>query len=277
MIDVAIAFLRGCFKQRRNVNIEDDYEPWIEQYTAKIGDKFGIVASSHGNIIALKMITNILQRENVKQIFHLGDIMDEHAGYIECLDYVLSNPLYKSIVGNHDLLIINQDKVHNYEQEYLKLASEAFQRFKEFKTLYEKLIKLPAMIETPFFSLVHESVQYPYYAKITKLKKKSSDLGKTPDENLEAVFYSTLSQPYFTGSDHQAYIIASSKLKKEFIKPDETINVKGAKIISIPSISLSKDSNYTHGYCIAQIEEDKSISITFKDLPDMLIINTNTL
>jgi len=175
------------------------------------------------------------------------------------------------ITGNHDLLIIHQDSVHNYESEYLRLAEIAYERLLKYPDLYKKLFNMPAKIITPFFSAVHESVKYPYYAKITKLKKKSHDYGKTPDENLEAVFYSSLSHPYFTGSDHQAYMISGAKLKRDIILPNDVLNIKGSKVVSVPSISLSKDSNYTHGYCIVTVEDDESLTVEFKDIPDILI------
>jgi hypothetical protein len=266
----------GLIKQfvinlRNKGNIER-YIPTIQQVNLNIGDKVGLYASSHGNIIAMTRITELMfEQENVKCIFHLGDIMDEHAGYVECLEYVLNHDKIYSIVGNHDLLIINKDEVHNYEKEYMKLAEKAYQKFKKHKGLKQKLLALPSKIETPFFSIVHESVQSPYYAKITKLKKKSNIYGKTPDENLFAVFNSMLAHPYFTGSDHKAYIVGGSKLRKEFIKPNTTIRAKGSKIISVPSLSLSKDFNYTHGYCVLTVEDDKSLTVDFKDLPDILI------
>ncbi|HPN31937.1 MAG TPA: metallophosphoesterase family protein [bacterium] len=253
------------------------YKPAVEYLNLNPGDKIGIYASSHGNIIALERITNLMVRQGVKAIIHLGDIMDEHAGYVECLEYVLTNPIITSIVGNHDLLIVKQDEIHNYEKAYLELAETAYKKLLSHPDLYDKLFKLPSKIDCGFFSAVHESVQYPYYAKITKLKKKSNEIGKTPDENLEAVFNSALEHPYFTGSDHQAYIINSSKLRKDFIKPGEKINVKGSKIISVPSISLSKDANYTHGYCILTIEEDSSLTIDFFDLPDILFGGDETI
>ncbi|HON56709.1 MAG TPA: metallophosphoesterase family protein, partial [bacterium] len=251
----------------------DEYELTEEFVDLEIGDKVGFIASSHGNIIALKIIVEKLKNTNVKIIFHLGDIMDEHAGYLECMEYVMNEPLIKPIVGNHDLLIVNQDKVHNYEEEYLALAKRASEKFMNNRIFYDFLMNMPAKVETPYFSVVHESVKSPYYAKITKLKKKSSEYGKTPDENLEAVFNCTLPHPYFTGSDHQAYIISGSKIKRENIPPNTTVNVKGGKIISVPSVSLSKDANYTHGYCIAEILEDKSLNVSYYDLPYLLIDN----
>ncbi|MBP7653341.1 metallophosphoesterase [Candidatus Dependentiae bacterium] len=273
--------IKNLFQSIKNfftLNLDQyNYIPSTASVDLNIGEKAGIYASSHGNIIALERITNIMLRKNVKHIIHLGDIMDEHAGYIECLDYIFKNPVIKSIVGNHDLLIVKQDEIHNYEKEYIELAENAYQKLINHPDLYSKLFKLPSKIDCTYFSAVHESVQYPYYAKITKLKKKSSEIGKTPDENLEAIFNSSLEHPYFTGSDHQAYVINSSKLRKDFIKPGDKINVKGSKIISVPSISLSKDPNYTHGYCILTVEEDESLTIEFFDLPDILFSSDDIL
>lgn len=236
------------------------------------GDTVGFIASSHGNIIALKKITRLLEKKHeIKYIFLAGDIMDEHAGYRECLEYALDHPLIEPVVGNHDLLIIKEDKIHNYEPEYLKLAESAYVHLNKKRKLIKRLLQLPSRINTPFFSVVHESVKYPYYAKITKLKKKTHTFGRTPDENLEAVFNSTLNHPYFTGSDHQGYVIDSVLLKKRYILPDESVTIKGSKIISIPSASLSKDPNYTHGYCSAVIEDDLSVTVTFHDIPDLLV------
>jgi hypothetical protein len=253
-------------------NKNEEYNPAVVFLNdLQPGDKVGLVGSSHGNIIALTHITELLKKNNVKYIFHLGDIMDEHAGYIECLEYVVNEPLYKPVVGNHDLLIINKDAVHNYEKEYVKLAEKAMKKFLSNDGLYDSLMNMPSKIETNFFGIVHESVKYPYYAKITKLKKKSNVYGKTSDENLESVFNSSLGKPYFTGSDHQAYVISGVKLQKRFMLPNEKINVRGSAIISLPSVSLSKDTNYTHGFCIAECEDDKSITVEFRDLPDILI------
>jgi len=249
------------------------YIPTEEFVDLSPGDKVGIYGSSHGNIIALKKITEIMIKDGAKYVFHLGDIMDEHAGYIECFDYVINHDIIKPVVGNHDLLIVNKDEIHNYEQEYIDLALKAEKHFNRDSQYINALMNMPSKITTPFFSLVHESVEFPYYAKITKLKKKSSVYGKTPDENLDAVFNSTILHPYFTGSDHKSYIINTVKLKKKEILPNTQLKIKGAAIVSVPSVSLSKDKNYTHGYCMVECNEDKSIKIEFFDLPEMLIEN----
>ncbi|HOK41035.1 MAG TPA: metallophosphoesterase [bacterium] len=236
-----------------------------------IGDKVGIIASSHGDISALKKVVEyLIEKKEVKIIFHAGDIMDEHGGAIECLVEVLENKYIYPVLGNHDLLILNKDYIHNYVDSYLELAKKTYNKIIETPELVSKILEIPVKIDTNYFSIVHESVDPPYYAKLTKKKKKHHELGQSVDENIYAVFSGALKHPYFIGSDHSAYILDTKNyLRPKHIKPDTKITVSGSKVISIPSISISKDKYYNCGGVVATINNDNSLTLEFFDLKDV--------
>lgn len=235
------------------------------------GDMVGIIASTHGDIDAYKEILRYLESRNCKMVFHAGDIMDEHGGSIECLAETLENPKIHPVLGNHDLLILRKDYIHNYMDEYIKLANNAYNSILKHPDLEKKITNIPIKIDTKYFSIVHESVDAPYYAKMTKKRKKTHQFGQSVDENAYAVFSGSLKHPYFIGSDHAGYIIDSKNMTyPRFLKPDTVLNISGSKIISVPSVSLSKDSNYKSGCCVVRINDDASIKV------EMINLNIDT-
>lgn len=234
------------------------------------GDIIGIIASSHGDINALNYMIEYLRGRGTKKIFHAGDIMDEHGGASECLAVTLENPDIYPVLGNHDLLILKKDYIHDYMEEYIKLANRTYNKIIEIPDLVEKILNIPVKIDTNYFSIVHESVDPPYYAKLTKKRKKNHQFGQAVDENVFAVFSGSLKHPYFIGSDHSGYIIEpENPLKLKYLKPGEILNVIGSKVISVPSISIPKDRYYNCGSILLTINNNASLTIEMINLDNI--------
>jgi predicted phosphodiesterase len=230
-------------------------------------DTVAIIASTHGDITAYKKILDYLEERKCKMIFHAGDIMDEHGGAVECLVETLENPKIYPVLGNHDLLILKKDYIHNYMDNYISLAKVAYNKILKTPDLEKKVMEIPIKIDTKYFSIVHESVDSPYYAKLTKKRKKNHQFGQSVDENAAAVFSGSLKHPYFIGADHAGYIIdAKNMTYPRYLKPGTKFDIFGSKIISVPSVSLSKDANYQSGCVIVKINENGSLNIEMVNL-----------
>lgn len=64
--------------------------------------KIGVITDCHGNLYALKAITELFFRQGVEEIFHTGDVVDIGFQSKQCLDFLWGLPNCTMILGNHD-------------------------------------------------------------------------------------------------------------------------------------------------------------------------------
>jgi len=120
-------FFKKYFSKQKHYH----YDPVVKFINTEIGKKYGVVGSTHGNVIAYKKIIDELYNlHNVEMIFHSGDIMDGHGGYIETMELTMNDPRIEPVAGNHDLLLINADEIHNYGDEHLVMANKAWEKLR---------------------------------------------------------------------------------------------------------------------------------------------------
>ena len=235
-----------------------------EQVLLNHGAVFGVIASTHGDARAHAEMIALLESLGARDIFHCGDIIGELNEPDACVRLARREPDRHAVQGNHDVLAVGREHIHTYD-EYVKLTAEWSARDLS-PEARDLLAALPARLETPFFTIVHESVAPPYYARRSKKRRKSHDwdVGSTADENTTAVCYGRIDRPHFIGSDHAAYVIHSSPLLKVTRpRPGEEVILPKRAVVSVPSVTLSRDSDYDGGAILGEVLPDGRLKLKF--------------
>lgn len=236
----------------------------IEKVILDKGDKFAILASTHGNFKIYKESIEYFRNLGAEFFFHAGDITGEFNGPAECIEICNKMPNFYAVLGNHDLLALGYDYIYTYDEIIKRTGEESAKLLSE--PVMSILRNIPIKIETPFFNVVHESVSPPYYAQRSKKRRKSSEwsIGSSSDENTTAVCYGRLDKIHFIGSDHAAYIIhAQPMLKIMKPRPGDELIAPLRSVISAPSVSFSRDSDYDSGGIFGEILDNGSLKLKF--------------
>lgn len=213
-----------------------------------------MVASSHGDAGALVEAARRLREKGASRIFHAGDILGEAGDALAALKAASE---MECVLGNHDLLVLGGDEVHEYDEKTLRSARAARKSLAGSPEKHATFRELPHRILTPAFVVVHESVAPPYYARRTKRRRRSYgwDVGSTADENTSAVCYGRIDRPHFIGSDHLPYIIRShpgTGFRIERPREGERIPLPPRSVVSLPSLYAPRDE-FGVGYVLADL------------------------
>jgi len=236
----------------------------VEKVLIDHGDKFAIIASSHGDFIAYREAIDKFVELGAEYFFHSGDITGEFIQPAECIEYAFTRPNSYGVLGNHDLLVLGYDYIYTYNDTIKKTAEETAKLLDS--TKLQMLNSAPIKIETPFFNVVHESVSPPYYAQRSKKRRKSRDwsIGSCADENTTSVCYGRIDKVHFIGSDHAAYVLhAQPRLKVIKPRPGDELIAPSRSVVSAPSITFSRDLDYDCGGILGEILEDGSVKLKF--------------
>lgn len=235
----------------------------IERVDLDPSERFAVVGSSHGDDLAQAEIYARLRAEGACWIFHSGDITGERVGATACVELAMGSRA-RAVQGNHDVLVVGRDQVHTYDDLVIRTA-EATARVLT-QAARDTLAGAPVKIETPWFSIVHESCDPPYYAKRSKRRRKSYgwDEGSSADENMAAVSFGRIDRPHFIGSDHAAFVIQSApRLRMIRPRPGDMVEVPRRAIVSVPSICFSRDPDYDCGAVLGDVLPGGGLRLTF--------------
>jgi predicted phosphodiesterase len=120
--------------------------------------KVGIIADIHGNIHALKAVESALIRENVEEVWCLGDTIGYGAFPNECLEWVKGN-VRRFVVGNHELAalgFVDLSLLNDYARVAIEWTREVLREdFREF------LLQTKIQDLTDEFQLVHDTPESP--------------------------------------------------------------------------------------------------------------------
>ncbi len=230
------------------------------------GEIVGFVASTHGDPSNLRKAVAALHERGAKRIFHAGDILGEGGAGPETLPSLTN---LDCILGNHDLLSLGGDTVHEYSEPVLAGAMKIRRELEGDPVGLERLRAFPYRIVTPHFVVVHESVAPPYYARRGKRRRRSYgwDVGSTADENTHAVCYGRIDRPHFIGSDHIPYIIqAHPGTGFRVTRPEAGVSILLApkSVVSLPSLFAPRDE-FGLGYAWGRATKD-GFEATFERL-----------
>ncbi len=228
------------------------------------GDRFGVVASTHGDSLAYAEVEERLEALGVGTVFHTGDITGEAEDPDACVLRACAGPRRYAVQGNHDVLTVGEDHIYTYDELVTATAEASRERLSPEGR--ERLMNAPARIDTPYFTIVHESVSPPYYAQRGKRRRKAREwsVGSSADENTTAVCYGRLDRVHFIGSDHTAYIIHGRPMLKVLKpRPGDELVAPPRSVVSVPSVALSRDSDYDAGFVVGDVLPDGGLKLSF--------------
>jgi len=120
--------------------------------------KVGIIADIHSNIHALKAVEAALAKENVEEVWCLGDTVGYGAFPNECLEWVKNN-VKRFVIGNHELAVlgfVDLNFLNEYAKTAIKWTKEVLkEEFREF------LLNAKIQDFTNGFQLVHDTPKSP--------------------------------------------------------------------------------------------------------------------
>ena len=94
--------------------------------------KIGVITDIHGNILALKAVLELLDREGCQEIIHTGDVVDIGPNSRECLELLLSRKDVTCLLGNHDRdFAVNQTQVRNLSHVPAEHKQQVFETLDE--------------------------------------------------------------------------------------------------------------------------------------------------
>ncbi len=144
---------------------------------------YAIISDIHSNIEALEVILDDIKKQNIKEIYCLGDIVGYGANPKECCDLVMKHCSAGTILGNHDGAVAQnyltslensllkriidrlylRKSIHELSYEVIELEDSQMSTAMKFteKSLHAKqkafLARLPMTLEKEDFFLTHQS------------------------------------------------------------------------------------------------------------------------
>ncbi len=235
----------------------------VDRVALNFGDRFAVVGSTHGDALAHAEMHDRLRADGVRFIFHSGDITGEKIEGSRCVELAFGPDCF-AVQGNHDVLAVGREQVHTYDDLVRRTAESTAADLSPHAR--DLLLNAPVKIDTPFFSIVHESCAPPYYAKRSKRRRKyfGWDQGSSGDENMAAVSFGRIDRPHFIGSDHAAFVIAGAPLVKiRKPRPGEEMILPRRAVVSVPSICFSRDPDYDCGAVVGEVQPDGLLKVRF--------------
>ena len=74
-------------------------------------NKIGVISDTHGNLQALTVALDYLDKQGCNEIIHTGDVVDIGADSLACLQLLLARGV-TCIMGNHDYDFVQNDSQH---------------------------------------------------------------------------------------------------------------------------------------------------------------------
>lgn len=80
--------------------------------------KVAVISDVHGNDVALEAVLKAVERENVDELWFLGDAVDYGARPERCVD-LLRRHADLALAGNHDLAVLGKTSLANFRRDLL--------------------------------------------------------------------------------------------------------------------------------------------------------------
>lgn len=74
--------------------------------------KYAIITDIHGNLEALTAILEDIKKNNIEEIYCLGDTINIGPNSKECIDLLIENNV-KSVLGNHEIYLLRASNTNN--------------------------------------------------------------------------------------------------------------------------------------------------------------------
>lgn len=191
--------------------------------------KVGIIADIHGNLHALEAVEKALEKENVEEVWCLGDVVGYGAFPNECLEWVKGNAK-RFVLGNHELAVlgfVDLSLLNDYAREAIawtkKVLREDFRQF---------LLEAKIQDFTEKVQLVHDTPQSP--GSMEYILNKSQAYRALINQQRDVCFFAHTHIP-------AAYSLAAGEVVE--IDVSSSFTVDGRMLINPGSVGQPRNSN----------------------------------
>lgn len=195
--------------------------------------KIAIISDIHGNFPALKEVIKEIKRKKIKKIFCCGDIIGYASMSNECIKELIKNNV-KSIYGNHEYALLNDDKLNWFNYYALKALIWHKENLKNFSWRWIKKLKEKIIIKiaNKRIMLVHGS----------------------PESCFEYVWQDTSEQTFLYWLEkYNVDILVFGHTHIPFIK-----NIENQIVINPGSVGQPRDGNNKASFCIIDLKNNQS-------------------
>ena len=119
-----------------------------------------VISDIHGNLAALEAVLEVVDSEQIGEIWCLGDITGYGARPAECLELVRERSVV-CLAGNHDLVVSGAIGVDAFSADAAEAAQWSRDRLSDLERA--QLAELPPLAERAGVSLYHGSVRDPIW------------------------------------------------------------------------------------------------------------------
>ena len=217
--------------------------------------RYAIIADNHGYLDVYKeTVREILEtHDDIKGIFHLGDMFGAHASVedcIDCLRFTIAQNIM-AIRGNHCRNVLQCDTRHRYSRRINEFDKRLHRSLKEQPDLHESLLRFPDKIETPWFDLVHCCAAKPFY----------SNNGYTNEMYL---MHHMITKPVLVSHEHRFQMQTRNGIgiKRIDLELERDIELNQPCVISVPTMNYSREKHkYLHAYLILAVQDHSAVWI----------------
>jgi putative phosphoesterase len=166
--------------------------------------KIGIISDIHGNLPALKVILDKLEKEQCDFIYCLGDTIAIGPFSKECIELLLTLPNIKFVMGNHEEYFVkgiskvtSESMSEGEEQHQIWIARSLNDEIKE------NLCRFPYLIEE---TIEGTNVAFMHYALNNKEDNKTfmSIEKNVTGDSMDNLFKEVNAEVIFFGHEHNA-------------------------------------------------------------------------
>jgi len=204
-------------------------------------DKIALFSDIHGNFQALDAIIKTLEKQGIKDIYCLGDILSIGPSSRECIDLILNKKI-PMVLGNHEIAYLFDDyqQIVEHEREYYYwmatlLNQEIMNHLKDMPLDISLLIK-------------DYRIYLSHYAYDKQTKEHYPPNNKYREEELLELYKDINADYIFVGHEHTGQILKTSKFNY--------INLES---------SGCRDNNMTFYYLVS-LDNNNQIKVKKKEI-----------
>ncbi len=157
--------------------------------------RYGVITDIHANFEALQAVYDFAQKQNIDELFCVGDIVGGGASPKECIEFIADTQII-SVAGNHDWAVCGKRSLDFFDAEGQEII--LWTRAQLSEESIEFLQNLPLTFMTEHLILVHATLDSP--DKFIEVED---------EEDLFKTFRLMAEQVCFVGHTHEPGIMVS--------------------------------------------------------------------
>ena len=201
--------------------------------------KYAILSDIHGNLQALEAVYNDLTKEQVDEIYNLGDFINYGPQSDEVVDFIIKHNIH-SILGNHEYALLHEETLANF-QIHARLSF---------------LITKPLISQKSFDYIrtlpTHLSTRDLYFVHGIPPDNFSDYVFQLTDSEFSNILDSMKEKLFFAGHTHRQgiYMMDNNHLNGQTMVPNEKNKINDKAMINVGSVGQPRGKSKKAHYVI---------------------------